>query len=116
MEALHGALCGYFLKLIGGEIPEMVEATVTKTDPETNEVTSYKSWVETGLKLRPTAGEVAVMAKFLKDNAIVGAAVEGSDLSALQKKLAEKQARRGALPTSRDVADAMREIGNGLVN
>lgn len=116
MEELHGALCGYFLKLIAGEIPELTEATVTKTDPDTGEVSTYKSWVETGYKLRPSAGEVAVMAKFLKDNAIVGAAVEGSDLSALQKKLAEKHARRGKPPTTRDVQDAMREIGGELLN
>jgi hypothetical protein len=42
MELLHGALCGYFLKLIDGEIPELVEATIIKTDTETGEQTTYK--------------------------------------------------------------------------
>lgn len=115
MEALHGALCSYFLRLIGGEIPELTEATVTKTDADTGEVLTYKSWTETGYMLRPSAGEVAVMAKFLKDNAITGVAVQGSELSALEQKLAEKHARRGKLPTARDVKDAMREIGDGLI-
>lgn len=115
MDNLHGALCGYFLKLIGGEIPELTEATVSKTDPETGEVSTYKAWVHTGHMLRPSAGEVAVMAKFLKDNAIVGVAAEGSELSDLQTKLAERHSRRKGLPTKRDVADAMRELGTDLI-
>lgn len=115
MEGLHGALCGYFLKLIGGEIPELVEATVTKTDPETGEVTTYKSWTKTGYMIRPSAGEVAVMAKFLKDNAITGAAVKGSELSELEKKLSEMHSRRKRPPTERDVKDAMRELGNDML-
>lgn len=115
MEELHGALCGYFLKLIGGQIPELVEATVSRVDAETGETTTYKSWQETGFMVRPTAGEVAVMAKFLKDNAITGPISDGNELSDLQQKLNERHQRRGALPTARDVREAMKELGNNLV-
>ena len=115
LETLHGALCSYFLKLIDGQIPALVEATVSKLDAETGETTTYKSWVETGHMLRPTAGEVAVMAKFLKDNAITGPAIEGGALSELDKKLAQRQARRGAIPNARDVKDAIKELGSDLL-
>ena len=100
MEALHGALCGYFLKLIAGierkALNEHGELVVVET-------------------LYPSSGELAVMAKFLKDNAITGAIAGNGELSELEKKLAEKHQRRGKLPTQRDVQDAMRELGNELL-
>lgn len=115
MEELHGALCGYFLKLIAGQIPEMVKEDRTLTDPETGEITKTVEWVATGLAVRPGAGDLAVMAKFLKDNAITGAVVEGSELSDLEKALADKHIRRGKLPTAKDAEQVMRELGRDLV-
>jgi hypothetical protein len=115
MEDLHGALCGYFLKLIDGKIPELVERTVTKRAEDGTESTE-KTWVETGFMVRPSAGELAVMAKFLKDNAITGVAAEGSELSELEKKLAARHARRGKLPTEADAKQALREMGSDLLN
>lgn len=111
MEALHGALCDYFLKLINGEIPELVKTI--KKDEETGEAIAV--WTNTGLMVRPGAGDLAVMAKFLKDNAITGAMVDGSGLSDLSKALAERHARRGKLPTTSDVAAAMKELGGDLL-
>ena len=114
MEGLHGALCGYFTKLLAGQIPELVERTTTTRDEDGAEHTQ-KSWVETGFMVRPSAGELAVVAKFLKDNAIVGVAVVGSELSELEQQLAQRHSRRGKLPSERDVKEAMREIGSSLV-
>lgn len=111
MEELHGALCGYFLNLINGRIPELVK--VIEKDADTGE--SIAVWKNTGLMVRPGAGDLAVMAKFLKDNAITGALVDGSGLSELSTKLAERHARRGKLPTAADVKDAMRELGGDLL-
>lgn len=115
MESLHGALCGYFLRLLGGEIPELVKVDKTTTDPETGTVTNTSEWVETGLMVRPSAGEVAVMAKFLKDNAITGVVAAGSELSDLEKKLADRHARRGKLPGAADVKQALKEMGSELL-
>jgi len=114
MEVLHGALCRYFNKLLAGEVPELVERTSVTKDESGAEHTQ-KTWVESGFMLRPTAGEVAVMAKFLKDNAITGVAEEGSGLSELEKQLNERHQRRGKLPTKDDVARAMKEIGSDLI-
>lgn len=111
MESLHGALCGYFLRLINGEIPELVK--VTKRDEETGENTT--EWEATGLMVRPGAGDLAVMAKFLKDNAITGAIADGGGLSELEKKLAERHKRRGKLPTEADVKAALKEVGGNLL-
>lgn len=112
MEQLHGALCGYFLKLLGGQIPET--ELVDDKDPESGAVTG-KRIVETGRVVRPSAGEVAVMAKFLKDNAITGAIADGSGLSELEQKLADRHARRGKLPTPADVKQAMKDLGDNLL-
>lgn len=111
MEVLHGALCGYFLALLGGKIPETELMDTYDADGKA----AGKRIVETGRVVRPSAGEVAVMAKFLKDNAIVGVAVEGSELSELQKKLAQNHARRGKLPTPADVQQAMKDMGTDLL-
>jgi len=115
MEELHGALCSYFLKLIGGQIPELVERTTTIRDEETGAEHSQKAWVETGFAVRPSAGDLAVMAKFLKDNAITGVVADGTELSDLEKKLAERHARRGKLPTAGDVKQALKEMGSDLL-
>lgn len=115
MENLHGALCGYFLRLIDGQIPGLVERTTTEKDGDGNEFTQ-KTWVETGFMVRPSAGELAVMAKFLKDNAITGVVAEGSELSELEQKLAERHARRGKLPTAADAQQALKEMGRDLLN
>lgn len=115
MEELHGALCGYFLKLIGGKIPELVKQTVIKKDDKTGDEIVTSEWVETGLFVRPGAGDLAVMAKFLKDNAITGVAEEGSELSELEKQLATRHKRSGRLPTKADVEQAMRDVGSDLI-
>ncbi len=114
MDALHGALCGYFLRLIRGEIPELVKETTSEQDEDGVTVSSSK-WVETGLMVRPGAGDLAVMAKFLKDNAITGAIAEGGDLSELEKQLAARHARRGKLPTAADVKAALKDMGGDLL-
>lgn len=115
MEELHGALCSYFRNLLAGNIAEMVKRDVRSTDPETGAVTETSEWVETGLAVRPSAGELAVIAKFLKDNAITGVAAEGSELSELDKALQRKHATRGRLPTEKDVAEAMKELGSDML-
>jgi hypothetical protein len=115
MEELHGALCDYFLKLIGGKIPELVKETVTEQDEKTGIERVTSKWVETGLMVRPGAGDLAVMAKFLKDNAITGPATDGSTLSELDKQLAARHKRTGKLPTKADVAAAMRDVGSDLI-
>jgi len=112
MDELHGALCSYFLKLIGGQIPDMQEVVVT--DSETGGVT--KTWKASGLMVRPGAGDLAVMAKFLKDNAITGAAAEGNELSELEKQLAARHKRSGRLPTAEDAKQALAEVGSKLLN
>jgi hypothetical protein len=115
MEELHGALCDYFLKLIGGQIPELVKETSIERDQETGAELVSSKWVETGLFVRPGAGDLAVMAKFLKDNAITGPATEGSTLSELEKQLAARHKRTGKVPTTADVVAAMRDMGSELV-
>jgi hypothetical protein len=100
MDALHGALCGYFLKLIAGierkGLNEYGELVVLET-------------------MYPSSGELAVMAKFLKDNAITGAIVGDSALTELQEKLADKHRRRGKLPTTKDVEQALSELGRDML-
>lgn len=111
MSELHGALCGYFLKLIGGQIPELEKRP--RKDEDTGE--TVIEWVETGLMVRPGAGDLAVMTKFLKDNAITGVAVDGSQLSELEKQLAERHKRSGRLPTEADARLALREVGGDML-
>lgn len=61
----------------------------------------------------PSPAELAVAVKFLKDNSIFSDPDQSDAMSDLKSKLA---ARKGArAPTKQDIADAMREIGAGLV-
>lgn len=114
MELLHSAMCSYFLKLIGGEIPEVVEVTRTTRDDETGETATAKTWEETGFMVRPSAGEVAVMTKFLKDNAITGAVAGDGALADLEKQLQQRHQRRGPI-NERELKLALKEMGGDLL-
>jgi hypothetical protein len=99
MDLLHGALCGYFLKLIDG-----IEQTKVDADGVVVNFTAY-----------PSSGELAVMAKFLKDNAITGSVGGDGDQEKLEAALAQRHQRRGKLPTLNDAKQALREMGSDLL-
>lgn len=58
-----------------------------------------------------TAAEYAVAAKFLKDNAISCEPEKSDDLKDLKAQLASKRA-----PSKNDLKDAMRGLGDSLLN
>lgn len=62
-------------------------------------------------KRRASAGELAVAAKFLKDNSIFSAPEQDDATAALRDKLKN----RGRAPSQRDMADAMKSIGKDLL-
>lgn len=96
MQALHATVARVLTD-------RMTEREVTKTDAEGNETTEV---------VGPSAAELAVAVKFLKDNSIFATPEQSDPVSGLKEKLSR---RTGAI-TDADRKDALASIGRDLLN
>lgn len=104
METLHAQLAAVLTEVLTPK-EKVIPA---KTDEDGEEVSAER--IET---VFPSAAEMAVAAKFLKDNSIFSSPDQDEGMSEMRKKLHERE--RARKPTAQDKNDALATLGRDLL-
>lgn len=104
MEILHAMLAATLAETLRGR---------TKTIPAKYDGEGHVLEEEREEVIAPTAAEMAVAAKFLKDNSIFSTPEQDNKMKEMREALAQRQQSRK--PTAQDKADALATLGRDLL-